>query len=154
TSAATLRKASTISAPITAATAARPVSVIPAARRRLSAAARGAVPGPGGIRRKPHNGRPWAARWRAGPGASSGDRDGGQDGFEDPVGRGALELGLGPELDAVPERRPGQRLHVVGRYIVAAGQPGPGPGGGQQRGRAARGDAEQQRRRLPGGAAQ
>ena len=56
------------------------------------------------------------------------------------VRRHALQLGLGPQLDPVPQRRPGQRLDVVRRHVVAAGQPGPGPGRRQQRGgsRAAR----------------
>ena len=49
---------------------------------------------------------------------------------------------------------PGQRLDVVGGHVVAARQPGPGPRRGQQRRRAARRDAELQRRRLPGGPAQ
>ena len=44
----------------------------------------------------------------------------------------------------------GQRLDVVGRHEVAAGQPGPGPGRAQQRGRAARADAEAQRRATRG----
>ena len=60
----------------------------------------------------------------------------------------------GRSCDPVPQRRAGQRLDVVRRHVVAAGQPGPRLGGGQQRGRAARRDAQRQRRRLPGGAAQ
>lgn len=49
----------------------------------------------------------------------------------------------------------GQRegLDVVGGDVVAAGQPGPGAGGGQQGGRTARGDAEGEGRRFTGGAA-
>ena len=50
-----------------------------------------------------------------------------EDAVEHRVGRHALELGLGPQLDPVPQRRPGQRLDVVGGHVVAAGQPGPGP---------------------------
>ena len=58
----------------------------------------------------------------------------------------------GRSCDPVPQRRPGQRLDVVGGDVVAARQPRPGPRRGQQRGRAARGHAELQRRGLPGGA--
>ena len=68
-----------------------------------------------------------------------------------PSARGALELGLRPE--AATRCRsvgPGQRLDVVRGDVVAAGQPGPRPAGGQQRGGAARGHAQRQRRRAAG----
>ena len=76
---------------------------------------------------------------------SAGDGDGGEDGVDEAVGGRALQLGLGAELDPVPHRRPGQRLDVVGGDVGAAGQPGPGAGAGQQRGRATGRDAELER---------
>src|SRR5690606_6595757 len=84
---------------------------------------------------------------------SAGDGDVGEDGVDDRVGRDALHLGLRAELDTVPERGEGERLHVVRGDVVAAGQPGPGAGRGEQRGGAAGGDAEGEGRRLAGGAA-
>ena len=45
---------------------------------------------------------------------------GGEQRVEHGVGGHALELGLVPQPDPVPQRRPGHRLHVVGRDVVAA----------------------------------
>src|SRR5260370_13699270 len=85
---------------------------------------------------------------------SAGGGDGRQDAFEYAVGGGALEFGLGAELDPAPHGRAGQCLGVVGGHVVAAGQPRRGPRGGGQRRRPARGDPELQGRRLAGGPAQ
>src|SRR5215469_2925131 len=85
---------------------------------------------------------------------SSGDGDGGEHGVYHAVGGGALQLGLGPQLDAMPQRRAGERLDVVGNHEVPACQPGPGPAGRLQRGRAPGGHAQAQRRGLAGGPAE
>ena len=59
--------------------------------------------------------------------------------------RGAARAGARGSRRRAPSRRPASRT-------IAALQPGPGPAGAQQRGRAARADPEAQRRRDPGGA--
>src|SRR5215469_18473867 len=75
-----------------------------------------------------------AARPLSATARSPRDRDGGKHPVEHALGGGALELGLGAELDPVPQRGAGQCLNVVGDHVVAARQPGPGPAGRQQRG--------------------
>jgi hypothetical protein len=50
----------------------------------------------------------------------------------------------------MPQRGAGERLHVVRRDVVAAGQPGPGPARREQRRGAARGHAQREGRRRPG----
>ena len=83
----------------------------------------------------------------------SGDGDVGEDRGDDRVGGDAFHLRLGAQLDAVAEGGQGQGLHVVGDDVVAAGEPGPGAGGGEQGGGAARGDAEGEGGGFAGGAA-
>src|SRR5437879_6968436 len=108
-SAAMVRNARTTSPPISAVMAALPVSAI-------------RVPGLAGGRLVRDPGALSAIYAPDAPGSrnppSSGHRYGGQDRLQDPVRGGSLELGLGPELNPVPEGRPGQRLHVVGRDVV------------------------------------
>src|SRR4029450_8958708 len=72
---------------------------------------------------------------------SPGDRDGGEDAVEDPVGGHALQLDLRPQLDPVAQGRLGHGLDLVGGDVLLAGQPGPGLGGVQQHGRCPGGGA-------------
>ena len=71
---------------------------------------------------------PSAASATSRPVIAIGQRGAGTDARTDsstPVDGDALQLGLRTKLDPVPERRPGQRLHVIGRDELAAGQPRP-----------------------------
>ena len=68
------------------------------------------------------------------------DRDGGEDAVEHAVGGDALELGLGPQLHPVPQRRPGEGLDVVRGDVVAAGRATPTPGRSASSAVAPRGD--------------
>src|SRR5690606_24292946 len=52
---------------------------------------------------------------------SAGDRHGGQHRVQHALGGHALELGLGPELHPVAQRRVGQGLDVVGADVPTAG---------------------------------
>ncbi len=74
----------------------------------------------------------------------------GQDAVEDAVDRGALELELGPQLHAVPERRLDDGLHLVGGHVRPTREPGPRLRRVEQHGRAARRDTEADRRRVTG----
>lgn len=77
----------------------------------------------------------------------------GQDRGDDGVCGDSLHLRFGAELDPVSQGGQCQGLHVVGRDVVAAGEPGPGASGGEQGGGASRGDAEGERGGITSGTA-
>ena len=90
----------------------------------------------GSSSRTPASASATSASRRVGTGISGGGNRR-QDAVEHDVGRGALELGLRAQLDAVAQRRLRHRLHLVRRHVGTAGEPRPGLGRVQQRGRAA-----------------
>lgn len=77
--------------------------------------------------------------------ASSGYGDVCEDCGDDGVGGDSLHLRFGAQLDAMAKRGECQGFHVIRNDVVAAGEPGPGSCGGQQRGSASGRDAEGER---------
>src|ERR1700722_12630840 len=71
-----------------------------------------------------------AARPLSATASSPRDLDGGQHSIEHALWRDALKLRLWPELKTVPQRGPGDGLHVVGDHVTAPGEPRPGAAGG------------------------